>query len=73
MVLAFADPEAFAARFGRRFNAVIAGEAVLATVMLNPNCAGVLVNSALSETSVVIDRATVESLVRPASNRPAAK
>jgi hypothetical protein len=73
MVLAFADPQAFAARFGRPFNAALAGEALLATVMRNPDCAGVLVNSASSEISVVIDRATVEALVRPASNRQAAK
>jgi hypothetical protein len=73
MALAFADPEVFAARFGRPFNAELAGEALLAAALLNPECAGVLVNSALAEVSVVIDRATVESLVRPAGDQPAAK
>jgi hypothetical protein len=73
MALAFADPEAFAARFGRPFNAALAGEALLATVLLNPECAGVLVNSALAEVSVVIDRATAESLVRPATKQPTDK
>jgi|SRR5579872_5706705 len=73
MVLAFADPKVFAARFGRPFNAALAGEALLATVLLNPDCAGVLVNSALAEVSAVIDRATVESLVRPDSCRQPAK
>jgi hypothetical protein len=34
---------------------------------------GAVTNSALEEVSVVIDRATVESLVQPASDRPAAK
>jgi hypothetical protein len=73
MALAFADPEAFAARFGRTFNGALAGEALLATVLLEPTCAGVLVNSALAEVSVVIDRVTAESLVRPTGERPGAK
>ena len=71
--LAFADPIAFAARFGRPFNAALAGEALLATVLLNPECAGVLVNSALAEVSVVIDRATAEALVRSGAGQPADK
>ncbi|HWN99979.1 MAG TPA: hypothetical protein VNS63_12005, partial [Blastocatellia bacterium] len=73
MVLAFADPAAFARRFGRPFNGEIAGEALVATVLLNPGCEGVLVNSALAEVSVTIDRATCESLARPAvgSEQPA--
>jgi hypothetical protein len=73
MALAFADPVAFAARFGRPFNAALAGHALLATVLLNPECTGVLVNSALSEVSVVIDRTTAESLVQPSSELPADK
>ena len=40
MALAFADPEAFAALFGRPFNAALSGEAMLGTVLLNPECAG---------------------------------
>jgi len=62
MVLAFADPEAFAAKFGRPFNAGISGEALLQTALLNPDCQGVLVNSALAEISVGIDRSTIEAL-----------
>lgn len=69
MALAFADPAAFAARLGRPFNAELTGEALLATVLLNPECAGVLVNSALAEVSVVIDRGTAARLVRPTSMR----
>jgi hypothetical protein len=64
MALAFADPEAFARRFGRPFNGGMTGAALLATVLANPECAGVLVNSALAEVSVVIDRPTAEALVR---------
>ena len=74
MALAFADPEAFAVRFGRQFNAKVVGDALLATVLFNPECAGVLVNSALAEVSVVIDRTTAESLTRtggkPSSSNP---
>jgi hypothetical protein len=64
MALAFADPEAFAMRFGQAFNATMTGDALLATVLVNPQCAGVLVNSALAELSAVIHRATAESLLR---------
>ncbi|HEX7314380.1 MAG TPA: SseB family protein [Pyrinomonadaceae bacterium] len=64
MVLAFADPAAFERRFGRQFNALMTGDDLLATALANPACAGVLVNSALAEISVVIDRATAESLAR---------
>jgi hypothetical protein len=66
MVLAFADPVAFARRFGQQFNADMAGEAVLHTALLNEQCMGILVNSALSETSIVINRATVKLLVKSA-------
>jgi SseB protein N-terminal domain len=73
MVLAFADPKAFSVRFGRSFNAALVGEALLATALLNPECAGVLVNSALAEVSVVIDRATAEAMVRPSCGQTDAK
>ena len=72
MVLAFADPEAFARRFGRPFNGGMTGAALLAAVLANPECAGVLVNSALAEVSVAIDRPTAEALVR-AGRPPAPK
>jgi hypothetical protein len=68
MVLAFADPVAFARRFGAQFNAEISGEALLATALLNRECQGVLVNSALADVSIVIDRVTAESLTRPAGD-----
>jgi hypothetical protein len=73
MALAFADPESFAVRFGQPFNALMAGEALLATALFNPECAGVLVNSALAEVSVVIDRATADAMLRPGGGKPAAK
>ncbi len=73
MVLAFADPEAFAARFGWRFNAAMSGEALLPVVLHNPECAGVLVNSALVKMSVVIDRITIQSQVRPTTETSSTK
>ncbi len=62
-VLAFADPVVFARRFGQPFNADMTGEALMKTAMHNPRCAGILVNSAVSESSVRIDRATMASLI----------
>jgi hypothetical protein len=73
-VLAFADPVAFARRFGQQFNADMLGDAIFKTVLQNDRCHGILVNSALSETSVIIDRETIVSLAvslsEPARRRP---
>jgi hypothetical protein len=69
-VLAFADPAAFARRFGQPFNAGMNGEVVMQTAMHDEHCAGVLVNSALTESSVTIDRATIASLIGSARSRP---
>jgi hypothetical protein len=65
--LAFADPPAFARKFGRRFNAEISGEAVLATVLLNPESEGILVNSAKEEVSLIIHRKAIQSLLGSSS------
>jgi len=75
VVLAFADPPAFTRNFGSRFNAETSGEAVLKTVLLNPKCQGVRVNSAKVEISIFIDRHSAVSLLgssntAPASSRP---
>ena len=69
-VLAFADPHAFAKRFGAQFNAGITGEAVFHTVLSNPDCHGVLVNNAKAEKSILIRREYIESAVQhaPLSN-----
>lgn len=64
VVLAFADPPAFARRFGMQFNAEISGEKLLETVLINPDCYGIRVNSAKREVSVIIDRQTVQLLQR---------
>lgn len=49
------------------------GEALLATVVQDPGCAGILVNSALAEVSLAIDRATAEILVRGEPKPPPVK
>jgi hypothetical protein len=70
MILVFADPPAFVRRFGRRFNAQMGGEAVLRTAASDPACDGVLVNSATSESALILDRGTIISALesRPASD-----
>jgi hypothetical protein len=69
MILVFADPPAFIRRFGRRFNAEMGGEAVLRTAASDPACDGVLVNSATSESALILERRTIISALesRPAS------
>jgi hypothetical protein len=62
MALAFADPVAFARKFGLKFNAGMPGEALLRGILLNPKSEGVLVNSAKDEVSIVIDRKAILSL-----------
>lgn len=69
-ILAFADPNVFAARFGRQFNAETSGASVLETVLANKSCSGVLVNSATAKVSAVIDRATIEAFVRTLAPKP---
>lgn len=67
-VLACADPEAFLRNFGPRFNAGVAGEVLLRMAASDAECEGILVNSATQEISLIISRATAQSLVsRPAT------
>ena len=56
-ILTFADPEAFAAKFGRSFSGEMLGADVYRTVAANTACHGILVNSATEEMSIIIDRA----------------
>lgn len=55
-VLAFADPEAFAKKFGPKFNALMRGIDVCNVVKHSPGCAGILLNNANEETSFVFSR-----------------
>lgn len=63
-LLAFADPAAFVQRFGPQFNADMLGESLLQTVLLSPDCSGILVNSAKKAVSIIIDRDTIQGLVK---------
>jgi hypothetical protein len=69
-ILAFADPKVFAARFGRQFSAETSGASVMETVLANPSCRGILVNSATAKVSAVIDRATIKAFVRGSAPKP---
>ena len=63
MVLAFADPPEFLRTFGPKFNAEMSGADVLKTALYDPECPGILINSARSEVSVAIHRETAELLL----------
>lgn len=71
-LLTFADPAIFIRRYGARFNAEMNGIDVFRTVEANPDCVGVQVNSALSETSLIIPREGALSMLRPeaVTNKP---
>jgi len=62
-VLVFADPSTFVKNFGAKFNASTLGETVLQAVLLNPECHGVIINSATDEISFIIDRETTAAIL----------
>ncbi len=64
VLLTFADPGVFKQRYGERFNAEMDGIDVLRTVEANPDCRGVQVNNALSETSMIISRGPALATLR---------
>ncbi|WP_346125326.1 hypothetical protein [Micromonospora coerulea] len=64
-VLAYADPEAALRNFGPRFNAGLSGEVLLQMAAADPDCEGILVNSAIREISLIISKPTVQSLLTP--------
>lgn len=64
-ILAYADPEAALRNFGPRFNAGLAGEVLLQMAATDPECEGVLVNSATREISLIIGKPTARSLLMP--------
>jgi hypothetical protein len=63
-ILAYADPEVALRNFGPRFNAGLSGEVLLQMAANDSDCDGILVNSATSEISLVIDKPTAQSLLR---------
>ena len=63
MILACADPQVYAGRYPNQgFNADMDAPSVFRTVLANPDCRGLRVNSATGEHSLVVDRAKVEEL-----------
>ena len=62
MVLAFADPTVFAKNYGTKFNVTMYGDDIFATALKNRKCNGILVNCALAEFSMVINRPAFERL-----------
>ncbi len=61
-ILAFADPREFNRRFGKKSNGEMPGSSLFAAVLLNPGCAGILLNSAQGEISVVIPRERIQGV-----------
>lgn len=64
-VLAYADPEAALRNFGPRFNAGMSGEVLLQMAATDPDCEGILVNSAIREISLIISKPTAQSVLTP--------
>jgi hypothetical protein len=70
-LLAFADPEAYLRNFGPRFNVGVAGEVLLRMAASDAESEGILVNSANQAISIIISKATAQSLVsRPTTGAP---
>ncbi|MCA9679155.1 MAG: SseB family protein [Kofleriaceae bacterium] len=67
MVLACSDREVFVTRFDRPFNAELDAAELMKVALHNPDCAGILINNATSEHSIVVERATIERLVAAAA------
>jgi hypothetical protein len=64
-ILTFADPEAFTRKFGPQFNAGMSGEVLLRLAADDPECQGILVNSAIQQSSIVISKSTATQLIHP--------
>ena len=67
MLLACADRAVFVQRFKAPFNAEVSALSLLEIAIANPDCAGVMINSAASEHSYVIPRDRVSELIRRAT------
>jgi len=63
MLLACADRTIFARRFKQPFNAEVGAAALLKIAWSNPDCEGIMVNSAASEHRIVIPRKDIAELI----------
>lgn len=71
VLLVFADPDAFQLKYGARFNAEVNGASVLQTLMADPDCHGIQINSAQAETSLIIERVDAEKLLQSSTAKDA--
>ncbi|MBZ5687496.1 MAG: SseB family protein [Acidobacteriia bacterium] len=62
-VLACADRAIFVQRFAQQFNAEVGAAALLKIAWSNPDCEGIMVNSAASEHRIVIPRKHIAELI----------
>lgn len=67
-ILVSADPEVFRRRYGGPFNAEMDGLSVMATVLVNPKCEAIRINSAASEHSMAIRRSTIQQIIDAGSS-----
>jgi hypothetical protein len=63
MLLACADRAIFVQRFGGPFNAEMDAVALLKTALADPDCEGIMINSAASEHTIVILRDRIVELL----------
>ena len=63
MVLACAERAVFVQRFPQPFNAEVGATALLNIAWSNPDCEGIMVNSAASEHRIVIPRKDIGELI----------
>ena len=63
MVLACADRAAFVQRFAQPFNTEVGAAALLKIAWSNPDCQGIVVNSAASQHRILIPRKDIGELI----------
>ena len=69
-VLACAERAIFVQRFPQPFNAEVGASALLNIAWSNPQCEGIMVNSAASEHRIVIPRKDIADLIARNRSRP---
>jgi hypothetical protein len=67
MLLACADRAAFVQRFTQPFNAELGAAPLLKMALANPNCEGIMINSATSEHRILIPRKCIADLIARAA------
>ncbi len=66
-ILAYADPKEFIRKFGGQCNGEMPGSELFRVVLHNPDCGGILLNSALKEISFPVEREDIERFVATSS------